>query len=164
MGFAKSLTHPTIYLNTLSLDHVQHLRRRHRQAVEALAERLVDGVGNGGHHRDQRHFADALDALRVFRVRHLDHDGVDHRQVRTHRHAVVEEAGVIDLALLVVDVFLVQRPADALADPALQLAFDIGGMYGAADVLDRGVADHADDAEFDIDLDISDVGAEAALG
>ena len=99
------------------LDHLQHLRRRHRQAVEALAERLVDGVGDRGHHRDQRHFADALDALRVLRVRHLDHDGVDHRQVRTHRHAVVEEAGIIDLALLVVDVLLVQRPADALATP-----------------------------------------------
>ena len=37
-------------------------------------------------------------------------------------------------------------------------------MNGAADILDRGVADHPDDAEFDIDLDVGDVGAEAALG
>ena len=37
-------------------------------------------------------------------------------------------------------------------------------MHGAADVLHRGVADHAHDAEFDIDLDVADVRAEAALG
>ena len=37
-------------------------------------------------------------------------------------------------------------------------------MDGAADILHRGVADHAHDAEVDIDLDVADVGAEAALG
>ena len=39
---------------------------------------------------------------------------VDHRQVGRHRHAVVEEARVLHAAVGVVDVFLVQRPADAL--------------------------------------------------
>src|SRR5262249_35781085 len=131
---------------------------------EALAERVVDGVGDGRHDRDQRHFADALHALRVLWIWHFDHDGVDHRQVRTHWHAIVEEAGVIDLALLVVDVFLVQRPADALADAALELALDIARMNGAADVLDCGVADHSDDAQVDVDLHIGDVRTEAAFG
>src|SRR5665811_967424 len=132
------------------IKHRQYLRRRHRQAVEALAERVVDGVGDGGHHRHQRHFADTLHALRMLRVRHLDHHGVDHRQVRTNRHAIVEEAGIIDLAVFGVDVFLVQRPADPLRDAALHLALDITRMDGAADVLHRGVADDAHDPELGI--------------
>ncbi|KTT92361.1 hypothetical protein NS44R_14615, partial [Mammaliicoccus sciuri] len=65
---------------------------------------------------------------------------------------------------LVVDVLLVQRPADALRDAALQLALDIARMHGAADILHGGVADHPDDAEIDIDLDVADMGAEAAFG
>src|SRR6202011_4300422 len=65
---------------------------------------------------------------------------------------------------LVVDVLLVQRPADALGHAALHLALDIARVDGAADVLHRGVADDAHDAEFGIHFDIADVGAKTALG
>src|SRR5260370_5815631 len=56
-------------LRNLSLHHLQHLRRRHRQAVEAFAERVVHGVGDGCHHREERHFSDAFEAWRMLRVR-----------------------------------------------------------------------------------------------
>src|SRR5258705_1494902 len=123
----------------------------------------MDRLGDRGHHRHQRYFADPLHALRMLRVRHFDHYRVEHRQGRTNRHAIVEEAGVIDLAVLVVDVFLVQRPADPLRNAALHLALDIARMDGAADVLHRGVADDAHDPEFGIDLDVADVGTETTF-
>ena len=91
------------------------------------------------------------------RVRHLDEDRVDHRHVGRDRAAVVEKARVIHAALLVVDVFLVERPADALGDAALDLALDIGWMDRAADILRRGVAQHRDMAGLGIDLDIADM-------
>ena len=95
------------------------------------------------------------------RVGHLDQDGLDHRQVRGDRHAVVEEARVLELALGVVDVLLVQRPADALHGAALELALDIGRMDRRADILRRGVAADGDDAGVGIDLEVDAVHAEA---
>ena len=64
----------------------------HRQAVEAFSQRVVDGVGDGGHDGYQRRFADPLHTLRMLRVRYFDHHRVQHRQIRAARHAIVEEA------------------------------------------------------------------------
>src|SRR5450631_1141701 len=100
----------------------------------------------------------------MFRVRHFDHHGIEHRQVRTHGHAIVEEAGVIDPAVFGVDVLFVERPANALRDAALHLALDIAGVDGAADILHGGVADYAHDAEFGIDFDVADMRAKTAFG
>src|ERR1041385_3941286 len=94
------------------------------------------------------------------RVWHLDEDRVDHRHVGSDRHAVVEEARIFEAAILVVDIFLVERPADALCDTALHLPFDIGGMDRAPDILDRGIAQDFDRAGLAIDLDIANVGRE----
>ena len=60
---------------------------------------------------------------------------LDHRQVGRDRAAIIQEARVIELTFGVVDIFLVQRPADALHDAALDLAFHVAGMDGAPDVL-----------------------------
>ena len=94
----------------------------------------------------------------------LDHDRLDHRQVGGDRHAVVEEARVIEAPVLVVDVFLVERPADALGHAALDLALDIGGVDRAADILDRGVAQDLDVAGLLVDLDIADMRRKAGAG
>ena len=96
--------------------------------------------------RDDRHLADAAHAVGMRRIGHLDQDGLDHRQVGGDRHAVVEEARILELALGVVDVLLVQRPADALHGAALELALDVGRMDRRADVLRRGVAADGDAA------------------
>jgi hypothetical protein len=76
----------------------------------------------------------------VGRVRHLDQDRLDHRHVGGDRHPVVEEPGIIEPALRVVDLLFVERPADALRNAAPDLAFDIGRMDRAANTLRRGVA------------------------
>ena len=120
-----------------------------------------DRVGDRRHRRDDRHLADAARAERMARVRHLDQDRLDHRQVGGHRAAVVEEARVIHLAVLVVDVLLVQRPADALRDAALDLALDVARVDRAADILHRGVAQDRDLAGLRVDLDVADMRAEA---
>src|SRR5207302_1609679 len=81
-----------------------------------------------------------------------------------YRDAVIEEAGVIEPAVLVVDVFLVERPADPLGDAALDLALDIRGVDGAADILDRGVAQDLDLPRLLVDFDVADMRRKARAG
>ena len=68
------------------------------------------------------------------------------------------------MAGLVVHVFLVQRPADALHGAALYLAFDKAGVNGGADILKRRVAQNLDLARVRIDLYIHDVHGEGRTG
>ena len=143
------------------VERLQHLGRRHRQLGEAHAGGVGHGVGDGGHGRHDRRLADAAHAVGMARVRHLDDHRVDHRQVGGHRHAVVEEARVLQLAVVAVDVLLVERPADALRHAALVLALDVARVDGAAGILDRRVAQDRDLAGLGVDLDVGDVGGEA---
>src|SRR5262249_30118008 len=64
----------------------------------------------------------------------------------------------------VVDIFLVERPADALGDAALDLALDIGGMDRAADILDRGVTQDLDLPRLLVHLDVADMRRKARAG
>src|SRR4029077_7388007 len=77
------------------------------------------------------------------------------------RDAIVEEARVLEAAILVVDVLLAERPADALGHAALHLALDVVGMDRAPDILDRGIAQDLDVPGFAVDLYIADMGREA---
>src|SRR5262245_30889599 len=95
-------------------------------------------------------------------VRHLYDDGFDHRQIGGHRHAIVEEARIIELAVAGEDALLVERPADALHDAALDLPLHIAGMDGPPGILNRRVAYHLHLAGLPIDLDIADVRGEPA--
>src|SRR6516225_10081478 len=131
-------------LSAVLVDCGAQPRRRHRQVAHANADRVVDRVGDGRHWRHDRHLADTAGAERMPRVRVLDHDGVDHRHVGGDRHAIVEKARIFETPVLVVNVLLVQCPADALCHPALDLALDIGGMDRAADILYRGVTQDLD--------------------
>jgi hypothetical protein len=54
-------------------------------------------------------------------IRHLDHDRLDHRQVGCHRNPIVKEARIFHVPVRVVDVLLVERPADPLRHAALDL-------------------------------------------
>ena len=97
-----------------------------------------------GRRSDDRRLAHAAHAVRMGRIRHLDDDRVDHRQVQRRGHAIVEIAGVQHPVLVVEEVFLVQRPADALHAPALHLPFDVAGMDRLAGVLHGRVAQDRD--------------------
>ncbi len=90
----------------------------------------------------------------------LHNHRINHRQVQAGRHAVVQEAGVGHDALAVVDVLLVQGPADALDGAALHLALDVGGVNGGAAVLHGRVAQDRDLARVGVHRDIHDVGGE----
>src|SRR5262245_25521112 len=121
-------------------------------------------IGDGRHRWHDRRFADTAHAIGVPRVWHLDDHRVDHWQVGGHGHAVIEEAGVLQLAILAVDVLLVQRPADTLRHATLILALDVTGMDRPARILDGRVADHRDLAGLRINLDVGDVGGKAGGG
>ena len=62
---------------------------------------------------------------------------------------------------LIVEVRLVQRPPDALRDPALDLPLDIGGVDRLADILRRDKAQDRHLAGLGIHLDIAELRREA---
>ena len=63
-------------------------------------------------------------------------------------------------AVLAINIFLIQNPADALNRAALELAFDIVGLDGFAGVLNDRVTADVGFAGFLIDLCIDDMHAE----
>ena len=67
---------------------------------------------------------EALDPERVARRRVLEVDGLDGRQFHGRRHQIVEKRAGQELALVVVDHLLEERPAHALGHPAVHLALD----------------------------------------
>jgi hypothetical protein len=69
--------------------------------------------------------------------------------------------------LLVVNVLLVERPADPLGDTTLDLTLNITRMDSPADVLCGGIPKDLYTSGFRIDLDIANVGGKgwpSALG
>ena len=122
----------------------------------------MNRVGNGRRRRHDRHFADAAHAVGMTRVRHFHQDRVDHRQVQARRHSVIEEAGIGHFALAVIDVLLIERPADALHAAALHLPFDIAGVNRLADILDRGVTQDRNFTGLRVHLNIDDVRGKGA--
>ena len=90
----------------------------------------------------------------MVRIRDFDHERFDLRQVETGRHTIIEQRRIPQRPLLVVHIFLVQRPSDALGDAALRLPFNVARMYGAAGIQGDGATQDLDLASVGIDLDI----------
>lgn len=133
----------------------------HRQLPHAHTSGAIDGVRDRGHRRDDRYFTNTAQAERVPRIRDFHQHGIDHRQVKARRDAIVQEAGIEHRPFRIEDVLFVQSPADALHGPALNLSLDVARMDGFADVLERGVAQNLRLACLGVDLDIHDVDAES---
>src|SRR5262249_49165374 len=145
------------------LEHLtQHIARRHRRKRHAFARGSVNGNGKRCHRRHNGYLAYPTDTIRMARIRHLHHDGVDHRQLKPRRHAIIEKAGSDHITIIVVDNLFVQGPTNALHRPTLNLAFSIAWMDGSPNVLHRGVAQDGDLASIGIDLDIHDMRGEGA--
>ena len=96
------------------------------------ARRVIDGVRDRCERRHDRDLASALNTVWVLIVRHLNDDRGDLWQITGDGDPVVEEPSVINVAVLGIDVFFVERPADALHNAALDLPFDIvrDGSHG----------------------------------
>ena len=127
--------------------------RRRRPTASWIALRPPPSVARS-------HFANTPNAVGMCVVGDFDDHRVDHRQVRCHRHAIVQEARIVESPGRIEDVLLVERPADALGDPALHLALHVAGVDGTAGILHRGVADHIDATGLLVDFDIADVRGE----
>ena len=142
------------------VDGLQHSRRRQRQIRNPESQLVPDRIRHDRQSRHDRGLPHAAHAVRVERIRHLDDLGVDHWHVRRHRHPVVQEAGVLHDAVVVVDVFLVERPADSLHGTALYLALHVGRVDGPSRVLNRGEAQHVDLAGLGVDHGVGEVAGE----
>src|SRR5712675_1460021 len=175
MGFGKARKERTrFYLypsyEIRSLFHLRVIhqleqpRRRHRQRLRADADGVADRIGDGRHGRHDGNFADPAQSVRMPGVGDFHDLGADHRNIRSDRHAVVEETRVLQPPVGAIEVFLVERPADALYGAALELTLDLQRMDRLAGVLDDGVALDVDAAGFAVDLDVDDVEAEARAG
>jgi hypothetical protein len=125
-------------------DRFTHLRRRHGQFRHAYTDRAVDGVGDRCGRRHNRHLTDPTNTDRMPRIRHLNQNRFDHREVQARRHAVVKKSRVPHRAALIVVVFFVERPADTLSDTTLDLPFDVTGMHRLAHILRRRVTQDLD--------------------
>ena len=82
-----------------------------------------------------------------------------HRHIVGARHAVVHVGAGEELAAVVIDRTLEQRLADALRQPAMDLALDDHRVDDVAEIVDRDEAQDVDDAGRRLDLDLADVGA-----
>ena len=91
------------------------------------------------------------------RVGYFHNHGIDKRQVRGDRDAVVEKTGVLQSAHIVVEVLLIERPANALGCTSLHLAFDIGWVNGLTGILNNGISGNGGTARFFVDFGIADV-------
>ena len=111
-----------------------------------------DGVRDRSRPGDDRRLADALRTERPVGRRHLDDHRVDRRHAVGGRDRVVEERARQQLAVLVVDELLVERPADRLRRAAAHLALDERRVQRPADVLDDHVAEQLHLARLAVDL------------
>src|SRR5262245_42705147 len=98
------------------------------------------------------------------RVWDLHDHRFDHGQVQARWHAIVKEAGVEHLALVIEDVLLVERPTDALDDPTLDLPFHVTRMDSFTSILESGITQDLGLAGLGVDFHIDDMGRKARSG
>ena len=110
---------------TCFVQRLQNPRRRHRHVRHAHARRVGYRVADRSKRRHDRRLTDTANPVRVIRVGDLEDLRVDERQVGADRNPVVQEPRVLQQPVVTVDVFLVQRPANALRGTTLELPFDI---------------------------------------
>src|SRR5438067_1778897 len=133
---------------------------RDRQLADPNAGRRGDRVDECRRARHRRRLADAA-GTDPGRRTHLDDLDVDRRHLVGGRQLVVEEAAGPELAAGVVDELFAHRPSQALDRPAVDLAFHLWWVDGAARVLDRGVAGEAIRAGLAVDGDPAEVHGES---
>src|SRR5262245_19910 len=97
-------------------------------------------------------------------IGHLDDHRIDHWQVQARRQPVIQKTGIHHVALIVVVILFVERPANALHRPALQLAFHITGMDRLASILDGRIAQDSDFPCLRVHLNVDDMGADRRTG
>src|SRR5690606_15052510 len=98
--------------------------------ADTNAARVMDRVEDRRRRRHQRRLADTLGAIRAERLRILDQDAFDRWNVAEGRDQIV-----VQIFGTAGDVLLHQGEAEALRDAAVDLAFDLRRVHGAADIV-----------------------------
>src|SRR5215813_6133149 len=129
--------------------------RRGGRVTHAHAGRMMDRVEDRRRGRDQRRLADPLGAVRAERLAVLDQDHLDRRDVAERRDQVIVE--VLGLAGVIL---LHQREADALGDPAMDLAFHLRRVDRPADVVRGGDLQELGRTELEIHRELGELRGE----
>jgi hypothetical protein len=86
--------------HTGCIDRCPQLRGSDWQVRHPQPTSAANCIGNRCHRRNDRHLAHTARTKRMARVRHLDENRLDHRQVRSDGAAVIEEARIIHPPML----------------------------------------------------------------
>ena len=87
-------------------------------------------------------------------IGHLNDNRVDHWQVQTGGHSVVQQAGINHAAVVAHVVLLIQGPANSLHRPTLHLPLHVARVYGLARILHHGEPQNVDLAGFRVYLHV----------
>src|SRR6476661_8002042 len=124
--------------------------------VDADSNSVMYGIQNGRGGRDDCLFADAFRAEWADGRWIFDQDRFDGRHVSSGRDEVV-----VQVLALAGEEFFHERMAESLRGTAFNLAFDQCWIDGAAHVVSGCDLEDFDRAEFGVDFDFREVGAES---
>src|SRR5438445_12883555 len=113
----------------MTLQSLYHFWGRHGKFTQSNPNRPVDCVGERSGWWDDGYFPDASYPIRMSGIGDFHDDGLNHRQVETGRHAIVQKAGIQHLARFIVNILLVKGPSNALDRSSLHLSFQLLGMH-----------------------------------
>src|SRR5262249_23695818 len=114
---------------------LQDATRRQRESVHAHTYSVRNSVRHRCQGRNDGRFAHAPHPKGMIRIRHFHDHSIDHRQVQTRGHAIIQEARINHVALLIEEILFIERPADTLHRPTLDLPLDVARVDRLASVL-----------------------------
>ena len=112
-----------LFLAVLRMQRPVQLLGSNRQVSDTYAAGVFNSVGYGRRGRYQRRFADALRAVRSYRVIAFDLDALNRRHVFNRHERVAVQAAGCRITVLEEHI-LVEAPAYTLSDAACNLAVD----------------------------------------
>ena len=136
-------------------------RRRHLHMRDAeFRQRIDDGVDDDRQCRRGPGLPAGANAERIAWSRHLAERSDEGRQFVRARHPIIRERGRQQLSgARLVDALLPERLADALNDPAVDLALEDHWIDRPSYIVDGCVANNVRRSRLGIDLDLADVAA-----
>src|SRR5580704_838944 len=112
-------------------------------------------IGDSCQRRHDGDFAHSSRPNRMARGWHLDYNSFDLRQIEAGWHSIIEQPDITQGASIVVNIFLVERPTDALRRATLHLTLDVAWMERLAGVLRDSRAQYLDFSGVGVDLDVN---------
>src|SRR4029453_6388117 len=137
---------------------------RQRELVHAYTDGMRNGVRHRGQGWNDGRFAHAPHPKGMIRIRHFHDHGIDHRQVQTRGHAIIQEARIDHVALLIEEILFIERPADTLHRTTLDLTLHVARVDRLASVLHCSVTQNRDLARLRIHFNIDNMRPHRSTG